>query len=102
LALGGYPATSPLEKHADFLLGLIAEQPDLTLDEIILATRKHKVPGSRTAMCASFSITGSRSIAASPLHPTGALHRLADLSRIAIPDQSYYVSRGGRRANDRK
>ena len=26
-------STSPLEAHADFLLGLIAEQPDLTLDE---------------------------------------------------------------------
>ena len=32
-------STSPLEKHADFLLALIAEQPDLTLDEIVAAVR---------------------------------------------------------------
>ena len=41
---------SPLEKHADFLLGVIEEQPDLTLDEVVFAMRKHKIPGSRTAI----------------------------------------------------
>jgi transposase len=41
---------SPLEEHAEFLLALIEEQPDLTLDEVIYAMRKHKVPGSRTAV----------------------------------------------------
>jgi transposase len=30
---------SALEKHADFLLGLIAEQPDMTLDEVVAAMR---------------------------------------------------------------
>src|SRR5437660_553977 len=34
---------SRLEKHADFLLGLIEKQPDLTLDEVVLAMRKHKI-----------------------------------------------------------
>jgi transposase len=43
-------STSPLEEHADFLLGLIEKQPDLTLDEVVLVMRKHKVPGSRTAV----------------------------------------------------
>jgi transposase len=43
-------STSPLEKHADFLLGLIEAQPDLTLDEVVAAMRRHKVPGSRTAV----------------------------------------------------
>src|SRR3974390_2361905 len=28
---------SPLEEHAEFLLGLIVEQPDLTLDEVVVA-----------------------------------------------------------------
>lgn len=42
-------STSPLEEHADFLLGLIEKQPDLTLDEVVLAMGKHKVPGSRSA-----------------------------------------------------
>jgi transposase len=41
---------SPLERHADFLLGLLEKQPDLTLDEVVLAMRKHKIPGSRTAV----------------------------------------------------
>ena len=41
---------SPLEKHADFLLGLIAQQPDLTLDEVVLAMHKHRIPGGRTAV----------------------------------------------------
>src|SRR5438309_5260901 len=43
-------STSPLEKHADFLLALIDAQPDLTLDEIISAMRKRKIAGSRTAI----------------------------------------------------
>ena len=40
---------SPLEKHADCLLALIAEQPDLTLDEIVAAMRKRRIAGSRSA-----------------------------------------------------
>ena len=43
-------STSPLEEHADFLLGLIAKQPDLTLDEMVCALRKQRIPGSRTAV----------------------------------------------------
>ena len=34
---------SPLEQHAEFLLGLIANQPDLTLDEIVAAMRKRRI-----------------------------------------------------------
>ena len=41
---------SPLEKHADFLLGLIEKQSDLTLDEVVLVMRKHRIVGSRTAV----------------------------------------------------
>ena len=48
-------STSPLEAHAEFLLALIAEQPDLTLDEVVSAMRRHKVPGSRTAAVLSAS-----------------------------------------------
>src|SRR5262249_45231367 len=43
-------SVSPLEKHADFLLGLIARRPDLTLDEAVLAMPRHKIPGSRRTM----------------------------------------------------
>src|SRR6266404_701974 len=38
-------SASPLQGHADFLLGLIAKQPDLTLGEVVLA-----IAGSRTAV----------------------------------------------------
>ena len=41
---------SPLEKHADCLLALIAKQPDLTLDEIVAAMRKRRIAGSRSAV----------------------------------------------------
>lgn len=41
---------SPLEDHAAFLLGLVTEQPDLTLDEIVAAMAKAKIAGSRTAV----------------------------------------------------
>ena len=43
-------STSPLEKYANFLLTLIEGQPDLTLDEVVCAMRKRKLPGSRTAV----------------------------------------------------
>src|SRR3972149_6474783 len=43
-------STSPLEKHADFLLALIDAQPDLTLDEVVSAMRKRRIAGSRTAI----------------------------------------------------
>ncbi len=41
---------SPLEEHSEFLLALIDEQPDLTLDEVVGAMRKYKISGSLTAV----------------------------------------------------
>src|SRR5262249_39634985 len=46
---------SPLEKQADFLLGLIAEQPDMTLDEVVAAMRKRRIAGSRSAVWRFFA-----------------------------------------------
>ena len=43
-------SVSPLEEHAEFLIGLVTEQPDLTLHEIVAAMRKAKIGGSRTAV----------------------------------------------------
>jgi transposase len=43
-------STSPLEQHAEFLLGLVADEPDLTLDEIVAAMGKRKIAGSRSAV----------------------------------------------------
>jgi putative transposase len=43
-------SVSPLEEHAEFLLALLDEQPDLTLDEVVCVMRRHKIPGSRTGV----------------------------------------------------
>ena len=43
-------STSPLEAHAEFLLALIDEQPDLTLDEVVCAMRQQNIAGRRTAL----------------------------------------------------
>ena len=43
-------SVSPLEEHEDFILGLIKEQPDMTLDEIVAAMKKAKITASRTAV----------------------------------------------------
>ena len=51
-------STSPLEKHANFLLGLIAEQPDLTLDEVVAAMRGRRIKGSRSAVWRLFDRHG--------------------------------------------
>src|SRR5262245_59395206 len=48
-------STSPLEQHAEFLLGLIANQPDLTLDEIVAVMRKRRIAGSRSAVWRFFA-----------------------------------------------
>ena len=45
---------SPLETHADWLLGLISKMPDLTLDEVVATMRKHGIAGSRSAVCRLF------------------------------------------------
>jgi transposase len=46
---------SPLEAHAQFLLGLIWDKPDLTLDEIVVAMRKRRIRGSRSAVWRFFA-----------------------------------------------
>jgi transposase len=53
-------STSPLEQHAEFLLGLIADQPDLTLDEIIAAMRKRRIAGSRSVVWRFFARRNAR------------------------------------------
>ena len=46
---------SPLEKHAPWLLALVADKPDLTLDEIVVAMRKRRIAGSRSAVWRFFN-----------------------------------------------
>jgi hypothetical protein len=42
-----------LEKHADFLLGLIEKQPDLTLDEVVFCPSSLLAPIFRQAAVAA-------------------------------------------------
>jgi transposase len=48
-------STSPLEAHGQWLMALIAEQPDLTLDEIVAANRQRGIAGSRSAVWRFFN-----------------------------------------------
>jgi len=47
-------STSPLEKHSERILALIRQQPDLTLDEMVLALRKRRISASRSALSRFF------------------------------------------------
>jgi transposase len=51
-------SVSPLDEHEDFILGLINEQPDMILDEIVAALAKAKIGGSRTAVWRFFDRHG--------------------------------------------
>jgi transposase len=50
---------SPLEEHASWLLALIAEHPDLTLEEAVAAMGKRRIAGSRSAVWRFFRATRS-------------------------------------------
>jgi len=43
-------SVSPLDKYAKWFLTLIAARPDLTLDEIVVAKKAARIPGSRSAV----------------------------------------------------
>ena len=45
---------SPLEKYSERILALIRQQPDLTLDEMVLALRKRRISASRSALSRFF------------------------------------------------
>ena len=47
--------TSPLEKYSERILALIRKQPDLILDEMVVALRKQRIPASRSALSRFFA-----------------------------------------------
>ena len=51
---------SPLEAHANFLLALIADHPDLTLDKIVPAMRKRWIPRTQAALRRSSTLLAAR------------------------------------------
>jgi transposase len=53
MPLGG--SISPLEKYSQRILALIAEQPDLTLDEMVCTLHKRRIPASRSAFSRFFA-----------------------------------------------
>src|ERR1700724_351342 len=70
-------STSPLEKHSRQILALISEVSDLTLNEIVSALHKRRIPGSRSALSRFFArhgITIKKSLRA-------AERRRADVAR---------------------
>jgi transposase len=48
-------SASPLEVHAETLLALVAQQPDLTLDEIVAASEERGISASRSAVWRFFN-----------------------------------------------
>jgi transposase len=51
-------STSPLEKYAQQILAMIREQRDLTLNEIVSALHRRRIPGSRSALSRFFARHG--------------------------------------------
>ena len=48
---------SILEDHAERILALVDEQPDRTLDELVVAMRKRRIPGSCSALWLLIAMT---------------------------------------------
>ena len=51
-------STSPLENYSRQILALISGQRDLTLDEIVLALHRRRIPGSRSVLSRFFARHG--------------------------------------------
>jgi transposase len=47
-----------LDEHSEWLLALVAGQPDLTLDEVVAAMRREAIAGSRSAVWRFFDRHG--------------------------------------------
>jgi hypothetical protein len=65
-----------LEECSDWLLAVIAKQPDPTLEEILAAMAKHSIPGSRNALQCFF---GRHNVTFKKLH--AAEQKRADVAR---------------------
>ena len=73
-------STSPLEKHSRQILALVSAQRDLTLDEIVSALHKRRIPGSRSALSRFFARQGRRSAS----EPTWRVHADAGFASKAF------------------
>jgi hypothetical protein len=59
-------SVSPLEEHATCRLALVAEQPKLTLEEVVEAVYKQRIASSRTAVWCRVPVAGSAGVMACP------------------------------------
>jgi len=74
---------SGLEEHKEWLLAVIAEQPDLTLDEVVVAMGKAGIAGSRSAVWRFFDRHGMTYKKKPARRRTGAARRGAGASALA-------------------
>jgi len=86
-------SVSPLEKHAGWLLALMAEHPDLTLDEAVTAMRRRRIAVSRSALSRFFirhDITFKKSLRAAeqarPTSPTREDAGFESKARLTLHD----------------
>ena len=78
-----------MEEHSDWILALIAKQPDLTLEEILAAMAKQRIPGSRGAL-QRFCTRQSRN-EPMPLAPADVGYEskaLLDPARLVVIDET--------------
>jgi transposase len=79
---------STLEDHAEEILALVAEQPDGTLDELIVGMRNRRISGSRSALWRFFerhNITFKKKPTGSRAKPNGHSPRASALDTTAGP-----------------
>lgn len=74
---------SPLEDHAAVLAGLVAEQPDLTLDEFCAVLQERKIATSRVSVWRFFSRHGFSFKKNSARQRAGARRRGHDAAALA-------------------
>lgn len=79
---------SALEDYAEEILALVNEQPDWTLDELIVAMQKRRISGSRSALWRFFErhdISFKKKPASSRAKPSGRSPRAPALDARAGP-----------------
>ena len=90
-------STSPLDKHAEFLLGLTVERPDMTLDEIVAAMPRAGIAG--VAQRSGGSTNGTTSALKKSLY-AAEQKRTERLANVGVGcDSKACLTRPGRRSS---
>jgi len=81
-------SSSPLEDYSEKILALVGEQPDWTLDELIVVMGKRRIPGSRSALwrfLERHGISFKKKLASSRARPGGRGPRATTLDSATGP-----------------